>query len=366
MLRTKTGLPKHCTYQADRYGNRRVRFRRGGVSAYLTGIPWSPGFMEQYAAALERGQADRTQNGADKRTLPGSFSALCASYYGSPEFRGLKASTQRARRNVLERFRAEHGHLPLAGLQTSHVRSVIGAKASTPEAANSLLKVLRMVLNYAVSEQTIASNPALGIKRYSSRNPDGHHTWTESEVAQFGTLHPIGSKARLALELLLSTGQRRSDVVRMGWQHVQDDCIAVRQEKTNTPLLIPIDEPLAAVLSVLPRTNMTFLVTGFGKPFTAPGFGNWFRDRCDEAGLPQCSAHGLRKLAATRLAHAGCSNQEIKAITGHRSDSALAPYIRAADQARLARAAIERRARTKRDENLPNSKTQIYPTAKKR
>jgi integrase len=366
VLRTKSGLPKHCTYQADRYGNRRVRFRRRGVSAYITGIPWSPTFMEQYAAALEREQADRAQVGAAKRTLPGSFSALCVSYYGSPEFRGLKTSTQTVRRNILERFRAEHGHLPLAGLQTSHVRSVIGAKANTPEAANNLLKVLRVVLNFAVSERRIASNPAFGIKRYNSRNPDGHHTWTEGEVAQFAAYHPIGGKARLALELLLSTGQRRSDVVRMGWQHIQGDCIAVRQEKTSTPLLIPIDEPLAAVLAVLPRTNMTFLVTEFGKPFSPPGFGNWFRERCDEVGLPQCSAHGLRKLAATRLAHAGCSNQEIKAITGHRSDSALAPYVRAADQVRLARAAMERRARTKRDENLPNTETQVYPTAKKR
>jgi len=81
--------------------------------------------MQQYAAALEREQDERTQVGAAKRTLPGSFSALCVSYYGSPEFRGLKASTQTVRRNILERFRGEHGHLPLAGLQTSHIRNVI-------------------------------------------------------------------------------------------------------------------------------------------------------------------------------------------------------------------------------------------------
>jgi integrase len=115
----------------------------------------------------------------------------------------------------------------------------------------------------------------------------------------------------------------------------------VRQEKTDEPLLIPIDAALAAVLDVLPRTNLTFLLTEFGKPFTAAGFGNWFRERCDEAGLPQCSAHGLRKLAATRLADAGCSSEQIKAITGHRSDSALAPYIRRANKARLARQAKE-------------------------
>jgi hypothetical protein len=169
MLRTKTGLPKHCTYQSDRYGNRRVRFRRRGESVYLTGIPWSEEFMRQYAAALAREDVNRAQVGARKRTLPGSFSALCVSYYGSPEFRGLKASTQKGRRNVLERFRAEHGHRPLKDLQSAHIRSIIGAKANTPEAANNLLKFLRVILNYAVSERMIASNPAIGVKRYRSK-----------------------------------------------------------------------------------------------------------------------------------------------------------------------------------------------------
>jgi hypothetical protein len=101
MQKTRSGLPKHCTWQADRDGKRRVRFRRRGVSVYLTGIPWSEDFMRQYAAALEREQDTRAQAGAAKRTLPGSFSALCVSYYGSPEFCGLKASTQRVRRNIL-------------------------------------------------------------------------------------------------------------------------------------------------------------------------------------------------------------------------------------------------------------------------
>jgi integrase len=125
--------------------------------------------------------------------------------------------------------------------------------------------------------------------------------------------------------------------VTMGWQHVRGDEISVRQEKTDAPLMIPMHPNLLQALMVVPRTNLTFLLTEFGKPFTSAGFGNWFRDRCNEAGLPQCSAYGLRKLATTRLANAGCSNQQIKAITGHRSDNALAPYIRARDQATLAR-----------------------------
>ena len=52
----------------------------------------------------------------------------------------LKTTTQRVRRNVLEGFRAEHGHRPLKDLQSSHVRGMIGAKANTSEAANNLLK----------------------------------------------------------------------------------------------------------------------------------------------------------------------------------------------------------------------------------
>ena len=194
MLRTRSGLPKHCTYQPDRDGKRRVRFRRRGVSVYLTGIPWSEEFMRQYAAALEREQGQRAQIGAGMRTLPGSFSALCVSYYGSPGFHGLKASTQTVRRNILERFRAEHGHRPLKDLHRIHVQNIIGAKAGTPEAANNLLKVLRVVLNHAVEVGMIASNPALGVKRYRSRS-EGHHAWTEAEIAQFQERYSVETRA---------------------------------------------------------------------------------------------------------------------------------------------------------------------------
>ena len=339
MLRTKSGLPKHCGWNLDREdGTRRVRFRKNGFSVYLTGIPWSPEFMARYALALQGVQAQACEVGA-QRTVAGSFDALVVSYYRSPEFRRLKPSTQRMRRNITERFRNEHGSKPVRLLGRSHINEIIARKASTPEAANNLLKVLRVLLQHAVEISMITTNPTIGVKGYRNGG-EGIPIWKETEVAQFEAAHPIGTKPRLAFELLLGTGQRRGDVVRMGWQHLQSGCIAVRQEKTNTPLLIPVDAHLADALAALPRTNMTFLVTEFGKPFTSAGFGNWFRDRCDEAGLPQCSAHGLRKLAATRLANAGCSTDQIKAITGHKSLSEVARYTRAADQARLARQAI--------------------------
>ena len=109
---------------------------------------------------------------------------------------------------------------------------------------------------------------------------------------------------------------------------------------------------------------MTFLVTEFGKPFTSAGFGNWFRDRCNEAGLPQCSTHGLRKLAATRLANAGCSTDQIKAITGHKSLSEVARYTKAADQARLARQAIHM-VRVDREQKLSSKQNPLDKTGSK-
>jgi hypothetical protein len=143
MLRTRSGLPKHCGWNLDREdGKRRVRFRKNGFSVYLTGIPWSPEFLAQYALALQGVQAQAREVGA-QRTIVGTFDALVVSYYQSPEFRGLKLSTQTMRRNIIERFRNEHGGKPVKGLGRPHIKAIIGAKASTPEAANNLLKVLR-------------------------------------------------------------------------------------------------------------------------------------------------------------------------------------------------------------------------------
>jgi integrase len=364
MLRARSGLPKHCTYQLDRDGKRRVRFRRRGVSRYLTGIPWGEDFMRQYAAALEAEQANRAQVGASLRTLPGSFSALCVSYYGSPEFRGMKESTQKTRRNVLERFRGPHGHRRLSDLQRVHIRSILGAMANTPQSANNLLKALRVILNYAVSERMIASNPALGVQRYRA-NRQGFHAWSEEEIEQFQTRHPIDTKAGLALALALHTGQRKADIIRMGWQHVRDNRISVRQQKTGAVLAIPIHPELARVLAAAPKTNLTFLITERGAAFTPAGFGNWFRDRCNEAGLPQCSIHGLRKAACRRLAEAGCSANEIAAVSGHASLGEVARYTRSAEQAHLAEQALSRRLRAECEQNLPKAETPLYPTAKK-
>jgi integrase len=334
-----------------------VRFRKGGFSTYLTGTPWSEDFLRQYAAAVD-GVKARAGNVGAGRTIPGSLDALCVSYFRSPEFRGLKASTQKVRRYIIERFRAEHGRKPIARLGRAHIRDIIGAKADTPEAANNLLKVLRLLLAYALDQGMIESNPAVGVRGYRSRG-EGFHTWTEAEVAQFEAAYPVGTKERLALALPLYTAQRVSDVVRMGWQHVKGDRMAVRQQKTDTPLLIKLHPELVRVLATVPKGNLTFLTTERGAPFTPAGLSNWFGKRCREAGLSQCTAHGLRKLAATPLANAGASTDHIKARTGHQTSKEVERYTRAADQARLDEQALELQLRAEREQNLVQPETRL-------
>jgi site-specific recombinase XerD len=198
-----------------------VRFRRRGISTYLTGTPWSDDFMRQYAAALDGVKKQASSVGAD-RTISGSVDALIVSYY-KLVFPTLKQSTQTERRYIIERFRVEHGKKPLRLLKREHIAAIIAARSVTPHAANNLLKTLHTLFEHAIAINMITSNPAADVRRFRIQT-DGFRAWTESDVAQFVAHHPVGSRARLALALLL-TGQRRSDIVRNGlathqrWRH---------------------------------------------------------------------------------------------------------------------------------------------------
>jgi integrase len=206
-----------------------VRFRKDGVSIYLTGTPLSEDFMRQYAAAIDGTKVPAANIGAE-RTKPGTINGLIVSYY-ILVFPTLQPSTQRMRRSILERFRGEHGDKPVACLEATHIAAILAAKVATPTAANNFRKVLHHLLDHAITIGMITNNPARHVRKYKIKG-DGFHTWSEDEVAQFEKRHPVGTKGHLALVLMLYTGQRRSDAIRLGWQHVRPgNKIAVRQQK---------------------------------------------------------------------------------------------------------------------------------------
>jgi len=191
-------------------------------------------------------------------------------------------------------------------------------------------------------------------RRLARPREHGFPVWSEADISKFEAHWPVGTRERLAFDLLLYTAQRSGDVRQMGRQHVQDAAILVRQEKTKAFLELPVHPRLKASLETVPSSQMLFLVTQGGSGFTAGGFGNWFRDACRAAGVAERSAHGLRKSAATRLADAGCTEAQIKAVTGHQTSKEVERYTKARDQKRLAKDAFALIGGTQGEQNLAN------------
>ena len=331
--------PPHVHAFKDRHGHVRYYLRKPGLPrVMLPGLPYSPEFMTAYHAGLA---GKREPIGAD-RTKVGTINALAVAYYSSADYAGLAKVTKQTYRNVLERFRAEHGDKPAGLLQRKHILGFLDAKAETPAAANALLKMLRILMRFALDRGMRADDPTLGVRRrrYTS---EGFRQWSEDDIALFEAHWPSGSRPRLALALLLYSAQRPGDVSRMGRQHIRNGELSLTQRKTGTPLRLPIHAALQAELNQVPAGQLLFVATEAGQGFSDAGFSGWFSERASMAKLPDgCTAHGLRKAAARRLAEAGCSTHQIAAFTGHKTLKEVERYTRAVDQRGLATSALAR------------------------
>jgi integrase len=144
---------------------------------------------------------------------------------------------------------------------------------------------------------------------------------------------------------LLYTGLRRGDAVRLGRPHVRDGVATIKTEKSGFTLevTLPILSVLQATLDAGPCGDLTFIAGANGRPLTKESFGNEFKSACKEAGVPG-SAHGVRKIAATRAANAGATVAELEAIFGWVGGTMASFYTRSADRRRLAAQAINKLA----------------------
>ena len=170
----------------------------------------------------------------------------------------------------------------------------------------------------------------------------GFKTWEEADIEAYISCHPAGTREHSALMLLLYTGLRRSDVVRVGPQHISDGYLTIRQIKTDSIVSIPIHPRLEQALSNFPTDGLVYLTTAFGKPFTGNGFGNWFRECVVKAGLSGLTAHGRRKAIARRLAEAGATPHEIMSVTGHTTLKEVQRYAAAANRKSMALKAMNK------------------------
>lgn len=326
-------LPDNVTEYKDRHGKRRYRFRKKGMPVHnFRHAPGTEGFRAEYEAA--RNAVVEPQ----PRFAPFTYDALAASYYRTARWLDMKPSSRRTYQGIIERFRKANGSKDVRRVTTAAIDSKLAKMAETPAAANNLRKTLAKLHRHAIKLGWRTDNPVAATDAY--KQGKGWHCWTEAEIAQFEARWPLGTRERLALALLLYTALRKADMVTVGRQHRQGDEFHLRHEKNDSDTIIPIAPPLADALDAMPGTTMTYLVTEFGKPFTANGFGNWFRGRCDQADLPHCSAHGLRKAMSRRLAEGGATSLEGRSITGQKTDKMFAHYAESASKRDMARVAM--------------------------
>jgi integrase len=344
-------LPKGIQAFTDRHGKARYYLRRKGFRKVpLPGAPWSTEFMDAYVLALEGQAAVEPGKGKAK---PGTMHMLAQSYMASPAFTTKAKNSQRGYRGIIERFCRLHGDRRVAELQHHHVKKLMDTFGARTSAANQLRQMLRVMMQHAIAIGMRRDDPTRDVKA-APHKTTSHHPWTDDEIARFESRWPIGTRERLALALLLHTGQRSGDVRRMGPQHVQNGAIRVTQEKTGAELLIPISASLQAVIDVSKIGHLAYVTTTAGTIFSPTGFYDWFKRSCCDAGLRHCSAHGLRHAAGRRMAEAGVAALAIASVTGHKSLREVSRYTRSADQHRLAAQAIAavERNETKQVSNL--------------
>ena len=268
----------------DRHGNPRLYVWRGKGHRKVrlrAGLD-APGFDTEYRAALARSSAEAPAPTNDrlKPAVADTYRWLCTEYLSSAEFKQLNPRTQRVRRSILQYTFDEKiapdaavifADVPVRELTPEAIHVLRDRKAHVPESANARLKAVRQVFGWALARRLkgVTFNPARDVPFFRGKGT-GWHSWTVEEIEQFEARHPVGSKARLALALLVYTGQRRSDIVRLGRQHVRNGWLHFVQAKNAGRKPVTVDIPvlptLQAILDQSPVGDLSFLVTQFGRP----------------------------------------------------------------------------------------------------
>lgn len=342
----------------DRHGNQRfyVRVAAGGRDRKrrIREAPGTPEFMVAYTAAVEalKGAGRALALPEAKGRAHGSLGWLAAEYFGSAEFMGRDPQSRANRRGVIEGcleepIRPKSRHLmrdcPIAKFDATHVMMLRDRKvnAGLPGAANNRRKYLGAMFSWAIEQKRygLRVNPCRDARRASYAS-SGFYTWTADDVRKFVERHPIGTQAYLAFALMLFLGARRGDAIRLGPANMRDGTMVYVPRKTSyrrlTESVKPILPPLAEAIRRTPYGLKTFLITEKGIPFTDAGFGNRMRGWCDQADLPECTAHGLKKIAATICADLGATDRMMMALFDWTSEKQATAYTEKANKTRLA------------------------------
>jgi integrase len=304
---------------------------------------WQPNRVLREAGFLPRRLAGRTNDLADaireadalNRELdawrggyqpapiqPGTLLWLIRLYRADPRYTDLASSSQRSYDNrlaVIEAWSERAGHPPIRTIERRHCKAFYRSLSGTPGMANAVMRMLRVLLAFAIDEGELSSNPAEKMRLRG--RPPRDQVWTPEQIAAFVDAAAQQGRPSLgfAVRLAAALGQREGDILRLGWSQYDGSAVRLRQRKTGKLLAVPAVADLREALDGMPRTAATMVANEMtGRPYGEDVFRHLFREVAALAGLPNdLQFRDLRRTAAVRLAEAGCSVPEIAAITGH-------------------------------------------------
>lgn len=323
-------LPDNVTEWTDRHGKKRYRFRKKGLPDYsFRNAPGTPEFLAELHAA------QKAEKPKVERWAPYTYDALISDFYKTPKWLAMKDSSKKTYRHIIEEFRKANGTKDVRKITTANIDAKLGKMEGTKAKANNLRRTLSRLHRHAIKLGWRSDNPVTATDNFKIES-EGFHCWTDEELAAFDAKWPVGTRERLAKELLLNTALRRSDVTLVGPANRNGDRLELWHSKNKSATSVRMSKTLIAAIDACPVTGETYVETIYGKPYTSTGFYNWFKRACVKAGLPNCSPHGLRKAISRIMAEGGASILEGRAVTGHKTDKEFMHYAEKANKASLA------------------------------
>ena len=308
------GVYSHKKVLSDNTVKRYYTLRGVGAIKALPGDedePFRPGtqaFMRAYNAMIEAPSKARTA---------GTMQALLNGYQQSPEWKRLAPRTQSDYVKAIGKIEAAFGRHPIEVLEDPKIRPRFlkwrdtMAEAS-PRQADAVFGVLRIVLEWARDRGLVSHNHALRPKKVYKADRS-EQLWLPPHIQSLRAVAP--PDILLAFELALGTGQRKGDLLKLGWSSYNGSRISFRQGKRKRLVDMPVTQALKVMLDAAPRTATTILARN-GKPWGSVNFDHCWRQTVLAAGLNGLHFHDLRGTACTALAEAGCTPSEIAAMLG--------------------------------------------------
>jgi len=314
MVEARLKWVKKVHKQGGRKGDRTLYYwrRPGYPLRRLPDDPNDPLFIKQVI------EWNAEADAAAKDTGPayGSFSHLVDLYKRSPDFQKLALKTRQGYEYWLATLEARYGDLPVRGITRQVVYRLRDSMAETPYKANAVIRVLRLLLNFAVDRGLIKTNPASRPKQLKVASRQ--QVWSLDAEKAF--LEKADETMKLAYMLAAYTAQRQADILAMTWAQYDGEVIRLRQRKTGVLVEVPCHLDLRAALDSATRRGTVILTTPTGRAWKATNFRHAWKDAATKAGIEGLQFRDLRRTAMVRMAEAGATAIEIAAVSGHTID----------------------------------------------